>query len=286
LFCKPIRWKGVHYIIISLLSDKYLFIPSFFSYKLLGSPALIVTGFTPGSDASLTHTKKLIMKQITFLMMALFIVSATSFSQSGSASLNFRNALRPALVLPLIFKTSTAEQTILAKLKETGYKPEVKGNIFNKKNKQEGYYVFNGVQLPELANQKLDLYFKVDKMDSDSGYNSSISLLVSKGYDNFISEESDSTSFAASRNFLNSFVSETASFLLNKQMDDQKASIVKAEKKWQDTRKRQEDTRNKIAQLEADLKNLQTEELTQQEDVNKQRAALGDLENKRSAAQN
>lgn len=125
------------------------------------------------------------MKKISFLVFLLGGTLAT-FGQSASKSVQFMNALRPALTLPLTFNPQTAEETILAKLKETGYKPEKSGNFLNKKNKADGFYKFTGVVLPELVNQKLDLYFKVDPMEVDS-FRSSITLLVSKGYDNFVS---------------------------------------------------------------------------------------------------
>lgn len=226
------------------------------------------------------------MKQVSVIMFVLLQLGVIhAFSQASSSNLTYKDALRPGLVLPLMYKTDIAEQTILAKLKETGYKPQTKGNIFSKKNKQEGFYVFTGVQLPELANQKLDLYFKVDPLDGGNSLNSSISLLVSKGYDNFVSRDTDSATFGASERFLNSFVGQTADFQLNKQMDDQKQILAATEHKWQKVRTKQDETRNKIAQLEAELKNMQQEEQTLQQEVDKQRASLKELEMKRSSAQ-
>lgn len=225
------------------------------------------------------------MKQISVTMFVLLQIGVMhAFSQSAPSSLTYKNELRPGLVLPLMYKTDIAEQTILAKLKETGYKPQMKGNIFNKKNKQEGYYVFTGVVLPELQNQKLDLYFKVDPKEGDNSVNSSISLLVSKGYDNFVSAETDSATFGASERFLNSFVSQTADFQMNKQMDEQKQLLADTENKWQKVRTKQDETRSKITELEADLKNMQQEEQTLQQEVDKQRASLKELEVKRSSA--
>lgn len=184
-----------------------------------------------------------------------------------------------------MYKAEIAEQTILAKLKETGYNPQKTGNIFNKRNKQEGFYVFPGVQLPELANQKLDLYFKVDPMNGDNSYNSSISLMVSKGYENFVSPDLDTATFAAAEKFLNSFESKTEAFQVNKQIEEQKKIIAASDKKWNELRNKQEDARKKIAQLESDIKNLQQEEQTQQQDVDNQRSILKDMEARRSTVQ-
>lgn len=227
------------------------------------------------------------MKQYSiFLLVFLLAGSFSTFSQSVFKNTEFKKKLRPSLALPLQNDAKSAEQTILAKLKETGYKPEKNGGFFNKSSKEEGFYKFSGVVLPELANQQLDLYFKIDATNNDANYRSSITLMVSKGYENFVSPEEDSTTFVASEKFLNGFVSNTEVFQLNKQMEQQKEIIAKSEKKWNEIRSKQEDARKKITGLESDIKNLQAEETKQQQDVDRQRSLLRELEVKRSSAQN
>ncbi len=109
--------------------------------------------------------------------------------------------------------------------------------------------------------------------------------MVSKGYENFVSNENDSATFAASEKFLNSFVYKTDMYAVSGMVEDQKKSLAVSEKKWQALRDKQQDARNKITQLEADLKNWQQEELSQQKDVDAQRLALKDLEARRSSIQ-
>jgi hypothetical protein len=224
------------------------------------------------------------MKKISIMMM-LLSGTIVAVSQTTSSSVDFKNALRPALILPLAFDPKTAEKTILAELKETGYKPEKSGGFLNKKNKEEGYYKFSGVTLPESGNQKLDLYFKVDPMEGDGNNRSSITLLVSKGYENFVSTESDSATFVASQNFLNGFVQNTNVFNINEKLDEQKQSLASSEKKWTNLRDRQEQTRKKIIELQSELTALQEEEKMQQQEVEKLRSGLKDLEARRTSAQ-
>jgi hypothetical protein len=224
------------------------------------------------------------MKKVVFGIIALFqIMAIHSFGQSNFKTVMFKKILRPSLSLNLSSESKNAEETILAKLKETGYKPEKNGSFLNKKDKQEGFYSFSGVTLPELDNQKLDLYFRVDPIEGDNDYRSSISLIVSKGYENFVSPETDSMTFKAAENFLNTFTSKTEAFQINKLLDEKKKSIAVSEKKWKDLRDKQEDARKKIAQLEADIKNWQQEEIAQQKDVDNQRSELQNLESKRAA---
>ena len=125
------------------------------------------------------------------------------------------------------------------KLRRKPFWPNLKKQVTNlrktaisliKKNKQDGFYTFSGVQLPELANQKLDLYFRVDPINGDNNNRSSISLMVSKGYENFVSPDTDSATFLASEKFLNSFVGKTDAFQVNRQIEDQIKSITASEK--------------------------------------------------------
>jgi hypothetical protein len=226
------------------------------------------------------------MKQF-FICLAICLIAGftATFSQSTPGTTEFKSKLRPSLALPLETNAETTEATILTKLKETGYKPEKNGGFLNKKSKEEGFYKFSGVILPELANQQLDLYFKVDPTTT-SDSRSSITLMVSKGYENFISRDQDSSTFEASEKFLNSFVTKTEVFQINKQMEQQKESLAKSEKKWNDIRSKQDDARKKITELETEIKNLQTEETTQKQDVDKQRSMLKELEDKRSSVRN
>ena len=223
--------------------------------------------------------------KISGFLIFLLVGTITSFAQSTATNVEFKKVLRPALTLPLAFNPETAEQTILAKLKETGYKPEKSGSFLNKKKKEEGFYKFPGVVLPELANEQLDLYFKVVPLDNDSNNRSSITLLVSKGYDNFVSAGSDSATFNASENFLNSFVASTNVYNINQKLDEQKQSLVTSEKKWTDNRNRQAEAKKKIVELETEIKNLMEEEQLQQQEVEKLRTGLKDLETQRSSAQ-
>ncbi len=218
-------------------------------------------------------------------MILLLAGTVITFAQSSPKNVEFKKTLRPALTLPLAFNRETAEQTILAKLKETGYKPEKSGSFLNKKNKEEGFYKFTGVALPELINQKLDLYFKVDPMEVDN-YRSSITLLVSKGYDNFVSVETDSATFLASQNFLNGFVQKTNVYNINQQLEEKTQQIAKSERKWAELRDKQEDAKKKIARLESDIQLWHNEETLQQQDVERLRSELNNLEAKRTSANN
>src|SRR5688500_13597585 len=128
-----------------------------------------------------------------FVFMAILCAGAVpAVAQSTYSTITINKKMQPGLLLELPNSTDVAEGTILQKLKETGYKPETSGAMFWKTNKQDGFYVFNGVTLPALNNQKLDLYFKIEAKGKPAKEQSLMYMLVSKGYDNFVSQELDS----------------------------------------------------------------------------------------------
>jgi hypothetical protein len=179
--------------------------------------------------------------------------------------------------LQLPNNTEVAEGTILQKLKETGYSPETKGSLFWKKNKQDGFYVFNGITLPELNNQKVDMYFKVEpKSRTDKGQ-STIYLLVSKGYDNYISPENDTAAFGAATAFLNGFVAGTANYRLNLDIEEQEKVVQNAEKKLVGLQDDDKALVNKIEALQADMRNKKEDKAMQEKEIANQKAKLDEL---------
>jgi len=209
-----------------------------------------------------------------------FLGCLAASPQSNFTTITINKKLQPGLVLELPNNTAVAEGTILQKLKETGYTPETKGKLFWKKNKLDGFYVFNGVELAALNNQKLDMYFKVDPKSKSQKNQSIIYLLVSKGYDNFISPESDTATFAAATAFLNGFVAGTASYRLNLDIEEQAKVVKAAEKKLADLEEDDKALTRKIEELQADLRNKKDERVMQEKEIANQKMKLEELKAK------
>jgi len=213
---------------------------------------------------------------IAFLLAALIPAS----SQSTFTTITIDKKIQPGLVLHLPNNKDVAEGTILQKLKETGYSPETKGKLFWKKNKLDGFYVFNGITLPALNNQKLDMYFKVDPESKSQKDKSIIYLLVSKGYDNFISPDVDSITFLAATDFLNGFVATTASYRLNLDIQEQEKVVKSAEKKLADLQDDEKSFIKKIEDMQADLRNKKNDQVMQEKEISNQKMKLEELKAK------
>lgn len=208
-----------------------------------------------------------------FLFAGILSVSA----QTTPGAIKINKQMQPGLILQLPNNTTASEGTILQKLRETGYKPETKGALLWKRNKIDGFYVFNGVQLPALDNQKLDLYFKVEQKSRTQKDQSTIYMLVSKGYDNFVSLETDTATFAAATAFLNGFVEGTAVYSHNLDIEAQEKVVQKAEKKLSELQDDSKDIARKIESLQADQRNKANDEEMQKKEIATQKAKLEEL---------
>lgn len=214
------------------------------------------------------------MTRLYLFIAFLFAGIVPALSQATFTTITINKKLQPGLVLHLPNNTDVAEGTILQKLKETGYSPETKGKLFWKKNKLDGFYVFNGITLPALNNQKLDMYFKVERESSSQKELSIIYLVVSKGYDNFISPEVDSATFLAATDFLNGFVANTASFRLNMDIEEQGKVLKSAENKLTNLQDDEKSLIKKIEGLQADLRNKKDDQLMQEKEITNQKMKL------------
>ena len=216
------------------------------------------------------------MKKQYMLIIVLVTGIITARAQSSSTTIQFNDKMQPALVLELPNTTDDAEGTILQKLKETGYNAETQGHLFWKKNKIDGFYVFNNVVLPSLSNQKLDMYFKVVQKNNEEKNNSTVYLLVSSGNENFASPAGDTTLWNSSKTFLNSFVDKTTAYSLEQDIKAQEDKVKGSQDKLDKLQKDEKDLTDKITKNQEDQKN-------QQLDIDNQSKMLADLKLKRKA---
>lgn len=217
------------------------------------------------------------MIKLRLFILFLFAGIAPASTQSTFTTITLNKNIQPGLVLHLPNNVDVTERTILQKLSETGYAPETKGRFFWKKNKLDGFYIFNGVTLPALNNQKLDMYFKVEEESKSNKNESIIYLLVSKGYDNFISPDVDSVSFLAATYFLNGFLANTASYRLNLDIETQQKILNTAQDKLVDLQNDEKSLLKKIDGLQADLRNNKVDQTIQEKEIGNQKMKLNAL---------
>ncbi len=208
------------------------------------------------------------------LIIVLAISIMTARAQSSYTTIQYNKTMQPALVLELPYNTDDVEGTILKKLKQIGYNPETTGVLFWKKNKKEGFYVFNDVMSPSLSTQKLDMYFKVVQKNNEEKNNSTLYLLVSTGNENFASPDRDTILWSNSQSFLNSFIEKTTAYNLEQNITVQENTVKVSQKKLANLQKDETDLAEKIKKYQDDLANNQNNQKAQQEDIENQKKLL------------
>jgi Membrane-bound metallopeptidase len=218
-------------------------------------------------------------KYILLILSALYTMYG--MAQSYYAKVEYDKVEQPGLALLLPYSSSVAEGTIIQKLKEIGYNAETKGALFWKKNKVNGFYEFTGVTLPAPSNAIVNLYFDVKRNNRKKDEQSTMYLLVSKGDKNFISPDSDPDIYNAAKSFLDGFVSQTAAYKLNLDIDAQDAALRKAEKKLADLQSDQKHMHDKIEQLQRDIIKNNEDQQKQVKEIEAQRQKLEELKKQR-----
>ena len=219
------------------------------------------------------------MKKITFLIFITLITMAT-LAQSRATSVSYNKETRPAIMLELPYTEEIAEGTIVQKLKEIGYDPETKGALFWKKNTLDGYYVFKDVALRDMNGETVDLYFKVNRKSRKEKDQSTITLLVGKGENRFISSETDSRIFESASQFLNGFTTHSAAYKLNADIEAQQLLFKGAEAKYNRLQDEEKSLVRKIRELEQDLKQNRENQEAQKRVIETERQKLEELKAK------
>ena len=210
------------------------------------------------------------MKQLCLACM-LCLFHSFLFAQSQSTEVDYQKQSRPAIVNDLPFDAKTVENAIDDTLSKMGYKG----------SGSKGFTVYKGVHLTELGSDSYDLYFMVDKKSRRDKENSTVTLMISKGFDAFISKSTDKTVFEKAQNYLDSLRNMVARYDLEQQIKTQEEELKKAEKKNADLQDEAKDLEKKKRKLEDQISDNIKDQQNQVKELDKQRQILEVLRGKR-----
>lgn len=111
------------------------------------------------------------------------------------------------------------------------------------------------IKAPKISTSFLDFYYRIEEIKSDNGVNVKITLLMSKGYDNFISNDTDSS----------------ASLAILEALNDLGVSVERKNYEVQITKKEQEilSEKQKLLLVEDELSALENEKKELEAKINK-----------------
>ncbi len=210
------------------------------------------------------------MKKIVFLALASFACSVT-MAQSRYTTAEYQKIARPAVANEIPFPEKTVSNAIEDKMGKMGYKGK----------SSKGFTVYSGVRLPELGNEAYDLYYMIDKVSRKDKGTSTVSLMISKGFDNFVSDSSDAAVIANAKTYLNNLRDMVAAYDLELQIVDQEDAIKKADKKYTNLVDEATDLQKKKRKLEDQITDNTAAQAAQKTEAEKQRQILETLKQQR-----
>ncbi|MGH2645280.1 MAG: hypothetical protein ACRDE2_15100 [Chitinophagaceae bacterium] len=172
-----------------------------------------------------------------------FFTANTAFSQARETTAGFQNAQHPAFTINYNFPSEIVTGAIQQRLKQDRISFRVKKGIIS----------CQGVNYPVLGPELIDLYFQVNGLGRRGRDGSIVTLLISKGKDNFISSTNDSSLARNALQFLNSLQQDISLYSLQQQINDQQKSIDSKSKQYNKLLKDSKKMQDKRYSLQRDL---------------------------------
>ncbi len=210
------------------------------------------------------------MKKIAVLIIAVISFFA-SVAQSRTEPVEYQKLSRQAAVVEYPFSAKTTQAAIEDKFAKMGYKGK----------DTKGFTVFKGVRIAELGSDMYDLYFMVDKKSRKDKDNSKITLLISKGLEQFVSDTLDVNLFNNGKTYLNNFGPAIVAYDLEVQIKDQQEAVQKNEKKAANLMDDAVGLQKDKVKLEKKIADNEQEQVKQKAEVETQKQILTTLLSKR-----
>ncbi len=210
------------------------------------------------------------MKKLYFAIAAVMVLTSAQ-AQTRLATTTFQKAKQPALENDIPFPEKTVGRAIDAQLQKQGYK----GKDAN------GFLTFKSVRLAELGSEAYDLYFKTDRKSRNEKDATTVTLMVSTGFEKFVDENTDAALITKAKAYLAGFTPMVAAYDLELQITEQENVAAKAARTLVNLEDDALSLQKKKTKIEADIANNITASMAQKATVEKEGLILKTLKEKR-----
>lgn len=209
---------------------------------------------------------KKVIKSLSLVLA--MVATGTVFAQNAhESSVKFNKTNENAVV---------ADYDKSAEIVEAALKDRLEKEGLGKMKSSKGFMAYSGVLWNSVSSDKLDIYFKVEgKKDK-----STVSVLISKGYDNFVTSGSDSRTIDNVKAFLNGFMAHANAYQLALDIKAQEELIRKAEKAFNSSVDNNKDLLQQKEKLEKRIAESNNEQVLKQKVLDDEKKKLGDLKAK------
>lgn len=201
------------------------------------------------------------------LVLAIAATGTATAQNAHESSVKFNKTTENAVVADFDKPADVVEAALKNRLEKEG---------LGKMKSTKGFMSYPGTLWNSVSSDKLDVYFKVEgKKDK-----STVSVLVSKGYDNFITSGSDAKTIDNVKAFLNGLREYTNSYQLTLNIKEQEEAIKKAEKAYSSSMENNKDLLAQKEKLEKRIAESNNEQVLKQKALDEEKKKLDELKGK------
>lgn len=210
------------------------------------------------------------MKKMISLVVMMVVYTSTH-AQSYTGTADYKKMSRQAIFNEVPFTDKVTEAAIKDSLEKLGYKPK----------ESKGFMVYKGVNLASLAKEPLDIYIAVERKSRKEKEVSVITMLLSRGEDNFITQGADAGIIDNARSFLNGFTNYIDTYYLEQQISEMEETRIAYEKKTAGLASDAEDLQKKKKKIEKDIEDNIKEQADHKDVAEKHMQNMEALKSKR-----
>ena len=208
-------------------------------------------------------------KFYTILVASLLFITVKA--QSHLVTAEYQKNKTPGIENDSPFPEKTVTKTIEDHLMKLGYRG----------SNNKGYLIFKGVHMPEMGSNNYDLYFKTSRKSRKEKDATTVTMLVSAGYEKFIGDTTDALVIQNAKTYLDKLTSKVAAFDLEQQITDQEKLAEKSTKKLNSIISDGQDLEKKKNKLENEIINNLKDQANQKSVADKEQQILQTLKEKR-----
>lgn len=210
------------------------------------------------------------MKQF-FIGALLLVTAAYSNAQNiYSGNVEFDKTTQQGTIAEYNYTEDLVSNVLISEIEKSA----------GKSKSVKGFQLFKGVHINEISPDAIDLYVKIDRKSKKEKDKSVVYVLVSKGYDNFVTTASDASVFDNTKTFLQNITTKFAASDLSSQITEQEKLVKKEQKKLDGYSDDIKDMEKKIRKLNDDIEDRKKDIEKQKSEVSKQQGILDVLKSK------
>jgi hypothetical protein len=182
------------------------------------------------------------MKKLLQILILSFVGGAL-FAQARVTTAEFQKTTQPAVEIDMPYSDNVVLKAIEERMQKLGYKGK----------ESKGYTLYSGVRLQEFGNETYDLYIRAKSKGKKDRNSSTVTLLVSSGYEKFLGDSEYDRVVSDAKEYLANQLPAVGAYDLELQMEklvNESNDLVKKKEKIErdieENKKRQDEQRIEI----------------------------------------